>query len=549
MKLVFIRVYKDDKLLFVKQYPPSDSILIGSDPEAALRLDSPKVSTAHALIEKRDGNFFVSDLGAEEGILINGVKSIDSQIKYGDNIQIGDFRLEFFDSIPKPKAPPDVKAKPDLPKPPPSPSGTKTKSDLPKPPPPPPPGMKTSAKPSLKDRIEEVKEKKLTPPSIDKASKPKKTDGIKKVKAPKPPSFQAPLPKAATSPTINKRKEPSFKDIEDKINLSDIKPGKGPVVEILVAWGNRVIDSKHFTKNVVTVGSNSSNDILLPYVRGADHRIVSRRSGTISVFVPKGCNASVITKTSTLTLKQVESAGGAKPVKNGLEITLKQEEMVQVHLSENISILARRVPRTIKPLMLPLTGLSVQELTNVVLTIGLSILMAIFFVISDQSESVAEEKELEDKKERKALFVYKPPPQPETRIKPPPPPPPTTVKIVKVKKLKKVVKKRKIKAPKKTRVAKRAARKGRASDAPKTNSKSNEKILTAKNPGTGKGISRGTSPKKAPIDTQTVGLLGLFAKGGTQKSLKMLWMVQEYLLLLRELQGLVLKKLQALVLL
>ena len=61
MKLVFIRIYKDNKLLFVKQYSSSNHILIGSDPEASLRLDSPKVSTAHALIEKRGDEFFISD--------------------------------------------------------------------------------------------------------------------------------------------------------------------------------------------------------------------------------------------------------------------------------------------------------------------------------------------------------------------------------------------------------------------------------------------------------------------------------------------------------
>ena len=47
-------------------------------------------------------NFLYLILGAEEGVFINEIKSVDANIKYGDSIQIGDFRLEFFDSVPKP---------------------------------------------------------------------------------------------------------------------------------------------------------------------------------------------------------------------------------------------------------------------------------------------------------------------------------------------------------------------------------------------------------------------------------------------------------------
>ena len=100
MKLVFIRVYKEDKLLFVKQYPSIDYILIGSDPEASLKLDSDSVSLAHAMIELREEEFFISDLGAEQGVLVNDIKTVDQAIKYGDNIQVGEFRLEFYQKIP-----------------------------------------------------------------------------------------------------------------------------------------------------------------------------------------------------------------------------------------------------------------------------------------------------------------------------------------------------------------------------------------------------------------------------------------------------------------
>ena len=581
MKLVFIRVYKEDKLLFVKQYPSTDYILIGSDPEASLKLDSDSVSLAHAMIELREEEFFISDLGAEQGVLVNDIKTVDQAIKYGDNIQVGEFRLEFFDKIPrvnkaptkkpakisapaktasnvaetdavetdnveseqkkaKPKKPKSLPKVPKTPKAPPKLKTTAVKLKKPvaspgkvKPsikPPPPPSALnaeqttKDSTKPSLKDRIKEKTKKLRTKPAA----------AIKKIIPPKVEEFHtaeitpdeqvteisknSKVAETPAKPSVPPAKvSKSFDNEGDKININNIKPGKGSVVEVLVAWGNRIIDSNHFTKKSVTIGSRQGNDILLPYVVGADHELLSISPTQTKVFVPNGMNASVITATKKLSLEQIEKSGGTLTSAGGLYVILKQTEMVKVELSDNISLLVRYVPPTIRPLMLPLTGLSVQELTNVILTIGLSILMSLFFVMSDQKNVAAKEKDLEDKKERKALFVYKPPPRPQTRIKPPPPPPPTTVKVVKVKEQ---TRKRKIKAPVKRKVVKRAAKKGKASDAPRTKSKSNKKVLTAKNPGTGKGISRGTSPKKAPIDTQKVGLLGLFAKGGTQKSLR-----------------------------
>ena len=81
MKLIFIRVYENDKLLFVKQYPSSSHILIGSDPGSQLQLDAPDVSPAHSMIEPREDGFYISDLGAENGVFVNDEKIVEQKLK------------------------------------------------------------------------------------------------------------------------------------------------------------------------------------------------------------------------------------------------------------------------------------------------------------------------------------------------------------------------------------------------------------------------------------------------------------------------------------
>ena len=388
------------------------------------------------------------------------------------------------------------------------------------PPPPPPQAKKTSAK----DKIDNLKTEELEDVENVEGTEilddTESTQIVSKAKPPpKPPKIQN-IPPPSVPASIPDSKPPSSKQTlseGDQINVDEIKPSKGSVVQVLTAWGNRIIDSTNFEKSSVTIGSDPSSDIVLPFARGVNHKLLKISSGGAQVIVPNGARGSVVTKTQKLSLEQAAQMGKAGSVSNGTRVSLNQEELVKVDLTERVSLLVRFVPPTIRPMMLPFTGLSAKELTNVIATVGLSIVMAFFFVISEQSELVAKEKDQEEKKQRKALFVYNPPPKPKTKIKPPPPPPPTTMKVVKLKETKK---KKQVKAPKKTKVVKRAARSGKANDAPKTKSKSTKKVLTAKNPGKKKGISRGTSPRKAPIDTQKLGLLGVFGKSGTQKSLK-----------------------------
>ena len=75
----------------------SDRIEVGRTDENSLFLDDITVSRKHAVIEKLEGGWQISDLGSLNGSYVNK-DFIDGpyQIKTGDEVQIGKFRFSFY---------------------------------------------------------------------------------------------------------------------------------------------------------------------------------------------------------------------------------------------------------------------------------------------------------------------------------------------------------------------------------------------------------------------------------------------------------------------
>ena len=73
---------------------------IGRSPESEIFLDDVTVSRKHCVIEKVSGtgknNYFLSDQGSLNGTYLNGEISSRSELKDGDEVQIGKFRMHFF---------------------------------------------------------------------------------------------------------------------------------------------------------------------------------------------------------------------------------------------------------------------------------------------------------------------------------------------------------------------------------------------------------------------------------------------------------------------
>lgn len=75
--------------------PLTAETLIGRAPSSDIRVDDRLVSARHARLVRRDGRWFLADLGSTNGTLLNE-RPLDGEqpVEYGDVIGIGSARLK-----------------------------------------------------------------------------------------------------------------------------------------------------------------------------------------------------------------------------------------------------------------------------------------------------------------------------------------------------------------------------------------------------------------------------------------------------------------------
>ena len=64
-------------------------VTLGRSPDCALVFADDTVSRHHARLELRDGRWFLVDLDSSNGTLVNGRRVRDSEVRAGDEIQLG----------------------------------------------------------------------------------------------------------------------------------------------------------------------------------------------------------------------------------------------------------------------------------------------------------------------------------------------------------------------------------------------------------------------------------------------------------------------------
>ena len=69
---------------------------IGRSPDCGIFLDDVTVSRKHAILRERDDNFFIEDQGSLNGTFVNRKRVESGQLEDGDELQIGKYRLTFF---------------------------------------------------------------------------------------------------------------------------------------------------------------------------------------------------------------------------------------------------------------------------------------------------------------------------------------------------------------------------------------------------------------------------------------------------------------------
>lgn len=82
------------KMLKVFQVSEGEMV-IGSDPVSQLHIDSLAVQPRHATITTKNDVSVLRNVGAPEGLLVNGAKTEEHTLKDDDHIQIGKHSLQF----------------------------------------------------------------------------------------------------------------------------------------------------------------------------------------------------------------------------------------------------------------------------------------------------------------------------------------------------------------------------------------------------------------------------------------------------------------------
>jgi pSer/pThr/pTyr-binding forkhead associated (FHA) protein len=94
----------DQALLVVRRGPnqgsqfllEKDVTSVGRHPESDIFLDDITVSRRHAEVRRKEGGFFVHDMGSLNGTYVNRDRVDNTQLAHRDELQVGKFKLVFF---------------------------------------------------------------------------------------------------------------------------------------------------------------------------------------------------------------------------------------------------------------------------------------------------------------------------------------------------------------------------------------------------------------------------------------------------------------------
>jgi outer membrane biosynthesis protein TonB/pSer/pThr/pTyr-binding forkhead associated (FHA) protein len=418
---VIFRIFKGDNVVEAKQFD-LDQIVIGRGGTVQIDLEDSAVASIHALVELRDSGYYLCDLGSETGTFKNGEQILDEPLSSGDEIRVGPYRIVFMIGVPKPKAPPPrVGMAPAIPATPPPPGKDgKTASAI---------AGEGTAKPNQPTNL--VSNLTRTPENKNASKKPNRAADkyssddtqivpLNKVKVGKPEISKAKIPGGDPHGSRTFAPASDYSDLKDLIT-----PTKGSVVEVVVAWKERVIGTYHFAqRGEVRMGSKPSNQIPMPGSLGtASYRLMSLTNAVV-VHSFTEMDVEIYTASQQWGFSELQARQRMiRGTHQGYDIRLEQGEVMHLSWQAGImNVYIRYVPDTPKPVMAPLFDFSATEATGIVVAFLLMGLMGLYSAIYGPQD------EKKDEVEHVATFVYtnKPTPTPRPAPKPTPPPPAPT---------------------------------------------------------------------------------------------------------------------------
>ncbi len=429
---VVLRIHKNGSLVGVKQFTESQ-IVIGRQADLQLPLEGDAVAIIHCTLESRDEAWYIADLGSQSGTKKNGEVVLDSAILSGDTIEIGDYKIEFYIGIPKPKiAPPEVAPPPQVTPPPITPPQAPppieaVKPEAPKPAAPVVPTIDIMTPPKP---ITVPPPKQDTPPTTGKVS-----DFSRPVERPtvdiiagggalETVAARPIRPSGRPASSHKKRHRKTFAPPSRYQNVKEfVKPTKGSVVEVMVAWRERVIATYSFSeKKIITIGSKASCDVPVP-VMGSRLRSapIVKIDQPATVYILPESTGELVRGQSSQPFAELSRTGRIGREGELATLVLEQGELVKMDVGEGISIIVRYVSEAPKPLMAPMFDLTTSEVTGIILSMALVALLSLYMYLYSPTKELPPEAGL-DEPLRTAVIVVKP-----TPIPPPPPPEPVRV--------------------------------------------------------------------------------------------------------------------------
>lgn len=519
---LILRVFKNSQLVEVKQFD-QQQIVIGHNADVHLDLDADGVSPIHCLIELRDNGYYICDLGSQSGTFKNGQAVLDEILTSGDEIVIGPFKIAFFVGVPKPKAAPN-----------------EAPAVAP---------VVAVAPPSapVEPKVEVREEPKVQPPKAAPVVEPvqEKPAVIPTVAIP----AEAPLakevvsPKVVQKPEIRKshatgssgKKKSSTGTYAPAGEIQDLRkylrPGKGPLLEVLVCWNERVLTTYHFRKKGAV---KINQDIELPPGFAPKNWNLIDISNGIKVNTTSEMTLEVMQGNEILGQETLLKAGRAQRVGQGISARLEQNEMICISaVGSDLTLYIRFAPQSPVVPMLPPLMLSASELTGVIMSLVIVSVLALY--ISATTPKDGEEEKQEDV-QRVAQVIFNTPPKPTPQPTPPPPEPkptptptpvatpkptptPTPKKVVVADQQKDAQKKGT--TPTNQAAAKASTAAKAAEVAPKPNSTNRPKKFTSTKQGGAvkQGATAGANAQSANKDVSKIGLFSAFGGGGNRANI------------------------------
>jgi len=462
---VILRIFKGTQLVEIKQFE-TPQIIFGNGGEVQVQLSDSSVSPVHCLIEMRDAGYYLCDLGSSTGTYKNKNIALDEPLNSGDQIGVGAYTIHFFVGVPKPKEPPV---------------------------------------PQKKDELKTVKANVPPPPPIQGAA----------VKS-------APSAKSKTSSGHSKKSKKTFAPPSEIQDLkSYLRPTKGPTIEVITAWRERILNSYHFTsKKKITIGSAASADIQVPnHIVKGKSLFIETSAGT-RVSLNGAMKPEIVTTEKTLDSDVLVSLGKAAKGGGGTMVRVDQSELLAIQADDgNFQIFVRHIPTSKSPILAGL-DLTAGELTAILVSMVIVSLLALYMSVYGPSATPEEKKE---EQLRLAQFVFnKKEPPPETKKKetlPPPPkkvtPPPQPVKV-------EVAEKKDSKGDPKKPVAikdKPAAKAAEVRAIPENKNKPKKFTSAIQQGGATKSTDKEGANAQSNRDVTKTGLLSAFNTGGSREKL------------------------------